>query len=403
MRAACVDIIKLFTNKDIFLNILICIVWGSMLLAYMRGVVNHLPVLNNFTDEIEAACVVIPLLLALPAILSRLTLFDYIFYFALVLMYLCNYVIHPMNAPWLNDNILSSLFMVYPLFFVGRLLDIDRYYNAFVAISAVCVMMSIFYFFHYAQANKDMNEVAGSDNMYTAYRALPHVAMLLWASMRKFNLITTALTFIGVVFLLSCGTRGPLFCLAVFGVVYFMFFISFRYSAIVKILIVAIASSLLLFLNDIIFYFVRTFTNLNLSTRILEKFVTGDIGNDTGRAELRAALLRYDDVYGDFFGIGYFGSERFGYVYVHHVVYDFFFSYGYVLGTLLLLALLALLALGLFLARSKTQRAFVLLMCTLAVVKLFLSGTFLTESFFYVLIGYCVSIIMNERMKIVNE
>ena len=62
-----------------------------------------------------------------------------------------------------------------------------------------------------------MAEVAGNDNMYRAYLSLPHVTMLLWATLRQFRIWKAVMFFLGTMFLLSCGTRGPLVCLAFFG------------------------------------------------------------------------------------------------------------------------------------------------------------------------------------------
>ena len=49
---------SLFTHKDVFLNIFVCIIWGNMLLGYTRGIINHLPLLNDYTDEVVVAIVV---------------------------------------------------------------------------------------------------------------------------------------------------------------------------------------------------------------------------------------------------------------------------------------------------------------------------------------------------------
>ena len=61
-------------------------------MGYLRGIINHIPVLNDYTDQIEVACFVVPLLLALPALFSRFLLFDYFFFGAMVLVYILNYL-----------------------------------------------------------------------------------------------------------------------------------------------------------------------------------------------------------------------------------------------------------------------------------------------------------------------
>ena len=63
--------------------------------------------------------------------------------------------------------------------------------------------MSVFYFAHYAQIAKNISDVASDDNMYTAYNILPHVTLLLWNSLNRFNILHIVFSLVGVLFLLS--------------------------------------------------------------------------------------------------------------------------------------------------------------------------------------------------------
>ena len=118
------------------------------------------------------------------------------------------------------------------MYFIGRVIDIEKYYNVFFVISAVCIVFTLFYYLHYVQTAKNMAEVAGDDNMYTAYRVLPHILNLPPNSCS--DILAILLTFMGVLFLFSCGTRGPILCLVFFGVFYFLFFMNFKHAFIVK-------------------------------------------------------------------------------------------------------------------------------------------------------------------------
>ena len=55
MKSVLTYLKSLFTHKDVFLNIFMCIVWGNMLLGYTRGIINHLPLLNQYTDQVIMA------------------------------------------------------------------------------------------------------------------------------------------------------------------------------------------------------------------------------------------------------------------------------------------------------------------------------------------------------------
>ena len=136
---------------------------------------------------------------------------------------------------------------------------------------------------------------------------------------------------------------------------------------------------------------------MQLSTRIIEKVLSGDIGGDSGRGWLRGLVWRNIDVHGDFFGLGMLGSKVYGVIYPHQVMLDFISTFGYVLGTLLLLALFLLIGWSLWLTRGTDNQKFLLLLVTVGLLKLFLSSSFVFELFFFILVGYCVRQIFDHR------
>lgn len=393
----------LFTHKDVFLNIFMCIVWGNMLLGYTRGIINHLPLLNQYTDQVIIAIVVIPLFLSIPLLINKFTLFDYTFFAILIVIYVTNYAIHPENTEYLNKNAYNCLCLASPMYFWGRIAD-EKYYKIFTYISIICIAMSVFYFAHYAQIAKNISDVASDDNMYAAYNILPHVTLLLWNSLNRFNILHIVFMIVGVLFLLSCGTRGPLVCLAFFGIIYFIFFINFKFAFLIKGIILSIAGIMLLFLHEIISYMAFMFTGLNLSTRILDKFISGELGNDSGRSSIKIYFYKILDNSDSITGMGYFASQRFGYIYPHDIILDFQLSYGYVLGDILLAGISCLCVLAIYYSKTKHERCMIIMMFSFTIIKLFLSSTFLTEMFFYALIGYCCKILLdNKNAKIGHE
>jgi len=397
MRNNITNIKTLFIHKDVFTNIFVGIMWGYMLLNYVRGVVNHLPFLNNYTDEIERTCVILPLILSLPNLLNKFAVFDYLFYVFLAALYFLNYALHPENTNYLNENIYTCLCIATPMYFIGRIMDIEKYFKLMTIISIICIYISFYYFLHYAQSAKNMSEVAGDDNMHTAYMLLPHILLLTWNSLKKINIFYIITSILGVIFLFSCGTRGPLVCFGFFFLTYFLFFMNFPHAYIIKGIIVSLCFILIYFLHTIIEFLIHTFTDFQLSTRILDKFIDGELGNDSGRGAIKIALKRYLDTYGDFTGLGYFGSKRFGYIYPHDLILDFQISYGYIIGTLLLIAITLLLCYALYASKTKMEKCFIFLLISFTILKYLLSSTFITEMYFYFLIGYCIRIMINNK------
>ena len=392
------------------LMVLVCIVWASALVGYSKGIINRLPLLGDYSEVTMGAIYVIPLLMALPALIKKFCLADYLFFFVCTFYYLWCYVAYPENTPFLTTNVFPCIFCVLPFYFIGRLVDIDRFFNLFLYLSTACILMDLFYFLVYAPEQKNMAEVAGDDNMYRAYMSLPHVTMLLWATLRQFRIWKAVMFFLGTMFLLSCGTRGPLVCLGFFGFIYFLFFMNFRGALYVKGAIVTLGVLTIVFLREIAIFLAQTFLGLNLSTRIMEKIIYGDLGNDTYRGDLREILYEVLERGDHFFGLGLFGSGNYGIVYPHFLPLDFFCTFGYTVGSLLLLALTSLVAFGFYVARGTTIRTFILFLFSLSIIKLMLSSTFVMEPYFYMLIGVCVSEVLffkggkgDEEVKEVKE
>jgi hypothetical protein len=231
---------------------------------------------------------------------------------------------------------------------------------------------------------------------------MPHVVMMLWGTLDKFR-IWKAFTFIlGVMLMLSFGTRGPLVCIGFFGIIFFFFYMKFKGAIYVKLSIIALIITVIINLRDIIFYLAKTFTGLSLSTRILDKIIAGDLGNDTYRGALRdilnSALER-----GDYFwGMGLFGTSRFGINYPHFLPLDFFCTFGYLLGSIFLALLILLIAFALWTSRGTKSQIFIIYLISTSVIKLFFSSSFIIEPFFYMLIGACFSQILLWRQKYVS-
>ena len=372
------------------LQMTIYVIWASVLFAFMRGIINHLPVLKDFTDEVIIVMVVTPIILSLPALIHKFCLADYLFYLFNVVYYLACYIFYPENTEYLNESFVQCIFLVYPYYFFGRVIDIDKSYNAFVLLSAVCVYMNLFYYTIYMPGNKVVDETVAADNMHAAYQLLPHVTMMLWTTLRKFRIWKAVTSFLGFMLMLSFGTRGPLACLAFFGIVYFFFYMKFKGAIYVKAGIIATVALVIVNLRDIIFYLVKMFTGLKLSTRILDRIIDGGLDDDSFRSVLRDRL--YDVLAnGDhFFGLGLFGCRNYGIIYPHYLPLDIFCTHGYLIGTIMLLLLAVLVGWAFWINRGTKSQEFILFLLSLSVIKLMLSGTYVNELFFYMLIGYCV-------------
>lgn len=397
MEIAITSKIHVSLRKETFLNLLIYVVWASMLHTYLRGVFVRIPL---FKDNVEIAFIIYfatPVLLALPSLINKFSLGDYLFYILNIFYLLANYVYFPENTAYLDENVLTCIFCIFPFYFIGRLINIDKNFNAFLLLSTICILIDLFYYLVYAQNNKNMEDVAGDDNMYTAYLLLPHATFLLWATLRKFRIWKAVITFLGFMFLLSCGTRGPLVCMGFFGIIYFFFYMKFKGAAYIKLGIIAFMSIIIINLQSVVLYLAKLFTGLQLSTRILEKFVTGELGNDSYRSILRDKLYSVMNSGEYFWGLGAFGCRNYDIIYPHYLPLDLVCTYGYLIGYTLLLLLIVLIIWAFVVTKGNISQEFLLFLFSICIVKLFLSGSFIIEPYFFLLIGACFKEVFYSR------
>lgn len=71
----------------------------------------------------------------------------------------------------------------------------------------------------------------------------------------------------------------------------------------------------------------------------------------------------------------------------------FFCSYGYFVGSILLILLFGVIAWAFWITRGKTEQVFIVFLFSISIIKLMLSGTYILEPFFYFLIGACAKVI----------
>ena len=238
--------------------------------------------------------------------------------------------------------------------------------------------------------------------MNAAYMALPHVCLLMWSTLEKFRIWKLLVTLIGILFLLACGTRGPFIGLAFFGIIYFFFYMKFKGAIYLKAGIVSVFALLIATYNTTLYYITLLFTNLNLSTRILEHLVTGELGNYSTRSVLREELEHIMDSGDHFWGLGAFGCRNYNIIYPHFLPLDLAVTFGYFLGYILLFLLIALIVTALWLSRGSKRQVFIIFMFSISIIKLLLSNTFLLEPYFYMFIGVCMSEILNKVQYTTN-
>lgn len=374
-------------------NAVYLIAWGSILLGYWRGINNHLPVLGTMTDELEWCIVLAPILLSLPKLWKRIKTSDHIFVFACLIYYLLNIQLFPQNADVLGNRLFSFSLLTLPYYYIGVTLDIKRFYNFFYYISVVAVFMCAFYELLYAQSASYTGDVDTSEyNMELAYSILPHVLMVSWRALKRFVLLNIAPMLLGLMLLLSFGTRGPVICAIVFIAIYLLFIRPSKYQKTMRIITVACAVYAMSFLEQFMTFMQLMTFQLGMSTRIFDKYFEGELEDSSGRDYIRETLLRELSIDNSLFGHGVLGSYPYVNTYPHNIVLEFLFSFGWVWGIAILFCIVYIIAKMLINTHQcEINVTFGIILVIASILKLCFSSTFVDDALFFMLLGYCVN------------
>lgn len=374
-------------------NAVYLIAWGAILLGYWRGINNHLPVLGTMTDELEWCIVLAPILLSLPRLWKRIKTSDHIFVFACLIFYLLNIQLFPQNADVLVNRLFSFSLLTLPYYYIGVTLDIKRFYKFFYYISVVAVFMCAFYELLYAQSASYTGDVDTSEyNMELAYSILPHVLMVSWRALKSFVILNIAPMLLGLMLLLSFGTRGPVICAIVFIAIYLLFIRPSKYQKTMRIITVACAVYAMLFLDQFMTFMQLMTFQLGMSTRIFDKYFEGELEDSSGRDYIRETLLRELSIDNSLFGHGVLGSYPYVNTYPHNIVLEFLFSFGWVWGIAILFCIVYIIAKMLINTHQcEINVTFGIILVIASILKLCFSSTFVDDALFFMLLGYCVN------------
>lgn len=374
-------------------NAVYLIAWGAILLGYWRGINNHLPVLGTMTDELEWCIVLAPILLSLTRLWKRIKTSDHIFVFACLIFYLLNIQLFPQNADVLVNRLFSFSLLTLPYYYIGVTLDIKRFYKFFYYISVVAVFMCAFYELLYAQSASYTGDVDTSEyNMELAYSILPHVLMVSWRALKSFVILNIAPMLLGLMLLLSFGTRGPVICAIVFIAIYLLFIRPSKYQKTMRIITVACAVYAMSFLDQFMTFMQLMTFQLGMSTRIFDKYFEGELEDSSGRDYIRETLLRELSIDNSLFGHGVLGSYPYVNTYPHNIVLEFLFSFGWVWGIAILFCIVYIIAKMLINTHQcEINVTFGIILVIASILKLCFSSTFVDDALFFMLLGYCVN------------
>lgn len=368
--------------------------------------------LNNFTTALgintsldTAFCVVLTLFFgatALPSIIKRLNIKNFIFFAAVATIFLCCRLFYPDYGIPINSG--AFFYYTFSYYFVGASVkDSNTALDYLKKYSIVIVLISSVYYIFILANDMEMNE----HDMNFAYAFLPCICACLYSAMSSKSFSAKLLAFASIVILLLLGTRGPFICIVLFVFAYYLSDKNYTKTALkfIPLLVVFIFLSVTGIIDTWLSLLNDYFISLGLENRILDKLLSGEFLDDSGRGTLQSAIFHaLKDK--PAFGYGLYGDR---YVtrgiitmkgsYAHNIFLEILCQFGIVFGGIILCSLTWYIVTAFKKCRNRADIVLLLYVLSISVIKLMFSSSYLNDSTFFLLIGLCFAIINRRQYE----
>lgn len=389
---------KLIKQKDreIYFTILVVLLWcNSIILDYVRGFMLKLPIIGYAANLILPVILGAFFLLSMKTVLARLSSTDLLIVMGMLVVYFVHWAIYPGNAYYYPENIGPFLLGRMPLYFVGAAFCSERQEQRLTILYKVSIL-TIYVFTLYHLVLHPLDDFAMSTgDMNSSYNLLPHACLVFYRMMQKPNGWNISAFSMSCLLLFMLGSRGPVLCILVFAVV--VLFMGKNVKRVVMFSAIALFVLLAFFFDDLVYtvlnWAYELADTLGLSTRVFDKYLSGDFTVSGSRTQIQDAVMHYLNET-PIFGLGIYGDRRVaGGHYAHNIFIEILAHYGYVIGSILLITIATFVIRSYLFASKRGDGVSVLVLMLLlgCNLKLVVSGSYLLEPFFFFLIGYCVA------------
>ena len=394
--------VELRLNKNNGYKFLFVLIWcQNTILGYLRGFIG-LGVLYDILFFLIVTVCVLPFLLDFKRKISLHALSSVVW---IVFSFLFTYVFaNTKIIDLLQENVFSFFLTVFPYFFAGLFFtvahnDKDRFYKLIYVLSCVAIICAILYTFYYMATGRSWQL---EDNMNTAYNNMLSVAYIIWYMNKKTQIFNTVMAISGMVFMIAMGTRGAILALAIWFLVCFLSYGNNK-TKLLKIFIIFFVGILMLLLMTGAFEVLlisakKTFNAMGLNTRIFDYFITGAISDGNGREEIYK--IAFENI--SYLPKGIYADVSLIGVYVHNLFLEVLIDYGYILGSVFILALGGSVFGAIRCRTDKDTKMFYLLLVCCILTKLMFSSSLFLDPWFFYLWGLSIQM-LSHKGGMINE
>lgn len=359
----------------------------------------HVP--NEVSQSFLMPLIVVVLIMAsLPAMKKKFNKLQWLLYFSFLVVFVLSYIIHPSNPAFDKLGVSTYCFQILPYLFLGSFFDITRLKKILYVLSIVVVIKYTLFLFLSKTIN-DMIE-GGGEYISAAYALLPSVIILFWYALETHKRYNIALSLYSVFILFAFGNRGSVLCVVLFVLLYFVYQ-NIKKVKIWQMSFVLVGVGIIIsYIDEILLFFQLALGRLGFSTRFFD-MIEGGVGEDAssqGRLYYYSKALKALDSE-NYMGLGMAGDRiPLNGGYSHNIIVESIVSYGYVFGPLFLLLLFGLIFYSIRKVKNQDQTIFIFVLICIGFIPTFISGSYVDNTTFYFLIGYCTYIVTKRKSVI---
>jgi len=323
----------------------------------------------------------------------KLIIFLYIFF---ATVFLLNILFFPQNIKEIKLILFDFFIMCLPCFIFS--LSIDNYEVLFNTLKKhVRVIFMVGIFMSYLIIFRNLNIGRNNYSMSLSYYLLIPSLIYLYQFLKSYSLSSLLFFMISTAGIILTGARGPIFCIAVYVIVYIFNNLrgyNSRTNLIFYITAIFLLSIAIMFFNDIIEVISRILSYFNIYSRTITLLLNDSL-NLSGRDRFYTGALQLIKDY-PLTGIGIAGDRVHLQGFVHNVFLELILDYGIIFGLLISIILICIFVKSIVSVDRETSNFNMIFLC-LGVVPLMFSSSYLFNTWFWIYLGLILKTIFKFK------
>jgi hypothetical protein len=232
------------------------------------------------------------------------------------------------------------------------------------------------------------------DMVFSYLILVPIIILLYKCIFNGIKLLDILLIFAGLVSIITIGSRGPILSIIIFSMISILiFFFENRSKFKSLIFFFLLGTGFIIFistLNSLLFSFEKLLARFGIQSRFITLFTSEKIDFLTGRSDIYQLTIQ-NIMDNPLFGLGLAGDRvLLKGTYPHNIFLEIVSQFGIVIGSIILIIFLFYWIAGPIYS-NKSERDLIVIFLGIGLVQLFVSGSYLTSSNFWLLMGACFS------------